>query len=225
MLFRSQEEQSAFISAASHELRTPLAVIQSCLQPFPSTLEESTHNQTIILHESKRMATLIEDMLTLSRADNNTWNFTFSDYPPETLLLNVFESFQPICKKNGMSLSLDLTEDNYTPILCDPIRMEQVLAILLNNAISYSSSPNSIELSLKQVGKKVRFQVIDHGIGIPKDQHDKVFKRFYRADASRHETNHFGLGLSIAKEIINAHNGSIRINDTPGGGTTVSVWL
>ena len=124
-----------------------------------------------------------------------------------------------------MSLSLDLTEDNYTPILCDPIRMEQVLAILLNNAISYSSSPNSIELSLKQVGKKVRFQVIDHGIGIPKDQHDKVFKRFYRADASRHETNHFGLGLSIAKEIINAHNGSIRINDTPGGGTTVSVWL
>lgn len=112
-----------------------------------------------------------------------------------------------------------------SPCLCDKERIEQVLSILLDNAISYTPSEGRISLSLETTSDKYLLQVSDNGIGIPDTEKEAVFDRFYRCDKSHKDKSHFGLGLCIAQEIIYMHKGKLRVEDTPGGGATFVVVL
>ncbi len=223
---QSQDKQTAFIASASHELRTPLAVILSSVSALrTSDSAMKPHFLTTIETESKRMSTLVNDMLTLARADSQTWSFTMKQVELDTLLLESYETFEYIAKEHDLLLSILLPEDSIPTCICDKDRITQVLAILINNAICYSKPHGCIKLKLVHTTSDFILSVIDNGIGISDKAKAHIFDRFYREDCSRSQKDHFGLGLCIAKEIIDAHKGKIQVIDTLGGGTTFHVIL
>lgn len=225
-LEESQKKQNQFIAAASHELRTPLAVILSCASASGrASKEEQQHFLESIQSEGLRMSRLIDDMLLLTRADHYRWTIQTEATELDTLLLDTFEAFEPVAKEQDIRLTVSLPEDAVPPVFCDPERIRQVLAILLHNAFSYTPQGGCVRLSFVYDGKSARLAVADTGIGIPDEEKKKVFDRFYRADQARSEKGHFGLGLSIAAEIVSAHHGRILVSDTPGGGSTFTVVL
>lgn len=225
-LEENQRRQNQFIASASHELRTPLAVILSCASASARAPEEErTHFLESIQSEGLRMSRLIDDMLLLTRADNLSWTIRREPTELDTLLLDTFESFEPIAAERAIRLLIELPEDTVPPVSCDPQRIRQVLAILLHNALSYTPAKGQVRLSLQCNAKTVTLIVADNGIGISDDEKPKIFERFYRADQARSEKEHFGLGLCIASEIVHAHHGRILVSDTPGGGSTFTVIL
>lgn len=223
-LEESQQRQTQFIASASHELRTPLAVILSCASASERAADtERQHFLDSIQSEGMRMSRLIDDMLLLTSADNHRWTIRKEPAELDTLLLDTYEAFEPVAAEKSIRLSVTLPETAIPPVLCDRERIQQVLAALLHNAVSYTPSGGQIHLSLIFDGKNTRISVADNGIGIPDSEKTRIFERFYRADKARSKKEHFGLGLCIASEIMQAHHGKILVSDTPGGGSTFTV--
>lgn len=225
-LEENQQRQTRFIASASHELRTPLAVILSCASASKKADgEDRTRFLDSIQSEGMRMSKLIDDMLLLTTADNGGWSVKMEPVEPDTLLLNLYEAFQPVAAEKNIALSITLPEENTPAISGDKERITQVLSILLHNALSYTPSGGAVRLLLSRHGKNTCFSVEDNGPGIPDAEKVPIFERFYRSDKSRSKKGHFGLGLCIAAEIVRAHHGQIHVKDTPGGGSTFSVTL
>lgn len=227
---RNRKEQIQFVAAASHELRTPLAVILSCVSAIKKASPEEEENfLSAIRSEGQRMSRLIDDMLLLSQADAHAFPIRLQPVECDTLLLNSFEAFEPVAKEKNIAFTISLPETPLSPCLCDGERLSQVIAVLLHNAFSYTPSGGSVSLALSpDTAKKtdaLLLSVTDNGIGIPDEEKDKIFRRFYRSDRSRSVKDHFGLGLPIASEIVRSLEGTIRVADTPGGGSTFLVRL
>lgn len=227
---QNRKEQIQFVAAASHELRTPLAVILSCVSAIKKASPEEEENfLSTIASEGQRMSRLINDMLLLSQADAHAFPIRLQPVECDTLLLNSFETFEPMAREKNISFTVSLPETALPPCLCDGERFSQVIAILLHNAVSYTPSGGtvSLALSLDTVKKpeSLILSVADNGIGIPDEEKNKIFQRFYRSDQSRSVKDHFGLGLPIAHEIVRSLEGTIRVADTPGGGSTFLVRL
>lgn len=222
----NQKSQNIFIASASHELRSPLAVILSAA----SALEKAPHNQvthfaSMIRKEGGRMSRLIQDMLTLANSDGNALRITCRPEQLECIVLDTIEKYEVLSKTRSIRLTLDLPEEMLSDCFCDRERMEQVLTILMDNALSYSPQGGHILLGLRQKNNSLEIRVSDDGPGIPKEEKEKIFERFYRSDTSRTDKNHYGLGLCIAREILLAHNGTIHVEDTNGGGATFIIEL
>lgn len=221
----NSRKQVQFIAAASHELKSPLAVIQSsnaCIQHH----EGDTHLFTSqIQKECSRMTRLVNDLLLLATADANTWSIHKELTELDTLLIDMLDTFLPLANKKKQRLTLELPDEPIPPLLCDDERIGQAIAILLDNALHYSPEGCTILLTIRLEKDNLLLQVIDHGPGIPKEHLPHIFDRFYRIDTSRKDKNHYGLGLSIAKEIITLHQGSITVKETLGGGCTFSIFL
>lgn len=175
--------------------------------------------------ETDRMQHLTDDLLLLAGSDANAWNLTMQPVQLETLLIEVYETFYNLAGEQHHPFTLLLPEQELPAITVDEDRLKQLLGILLNNAFSYSPAESPVALSGVLTNHSVLLSVIDHGNGIPDKEKKAIFRRFYRCDESRTDKTHFGLGLSVAKEIAHAHNASIKISDTPGGGATFSVCL
>lgn len=229
-IIENQQKQVQFVASASHELRTPLAVILSaaeCCKTAPA--EKLEGFLKIIRQEGLRVSALVNDMLTLSQSDNQRFSVQVKPIELDTLLMDSYETFEPLARDKAITLSIRLPEDGLPLCLADPERISQVLSILLHNAVSYTPEHGHITLSLshKKAHDKDFFylSVQDNGIGISNEDKKKVFDRFYRAEKSRSTKGHFGLGLSIAYEIVKAHSGNITVTDTPGGGSTFTVFL
>ncbi len=222
----SQKKQNEFISAVSHELRTPLAVILSSITAAENaSSEEKSGFYHTVEKEGQRMSVLVNDMLTLAGADNHTWSFCMENTELDTLLLDTYEAFLPLAIEKNIRLSVELPEEVMPPCICDASRISQLLGILISNAITYSNCGGHIRLSLRYNAPHFYLSVADNGPGIPEEQKPYVFDRFYRGENSRSTKEHFGLGLSIAKEITDAHHGKIYIRDTKGGGSTFVLEL
>lgn len=225
-LEENQKKQTQFIASASHELRTPLAVILSCASASGKADGEArAHFLDAIQSEGMRMSKLIDDMLLLTTADTGGWSIKTGPVEPDTLLLNLYEAFQPVAAEKNIALSVTLPEEAVPTITGDRERITQVLSILLHNALSYTPQEGSVRLILARHGKNISFSVEDNGPGIPDAEKEQIFERFYRSDRSRSKKGHFGLGLCIAAEIVHAHHGRILVMDTPGGGSTFTVLL
>ncbi len=225
-LIRNRQKQTEFIAAASHELRSPLTVMLSALSAMHhASPQEVTHFSETIRQEGKRMGRLIDDMLTLSGTDSSHFTIQKKAVELDTLLLSSYEKFEPLVKKKSIAMSIVLPDRLVPPCSCDRERIEQVLTILLDNALSYTPSGGKICLSLEVSLDKYTIRVSDNGIGIPDSEKDAVFDRFYRCDKSHKDKEHFGLGLCIAQEIIKMHHGKIWVEDTPGGGASFVVVL
>lgn len=224
---QGRREQNEFIASASHELRTPLAVILSCASACEKASPGEQNGFLSTIHsEGRQMSRLIDDMLFLSQSDAHSFPVNPERTDIDTLLLDSFEAFEPMAKEKRISLSVSLPETAVPSCLCDGERLKQVIAILLHNALSYTPAGGLVLLSLEpEIPESFTVKVIDNGIGIPDEEKAKIFRRFYRSDPSRSAKDHFGLGLSIALEIVRALGGSIRIEDTPGGGSTFLVRL
>lgn len=225
-IMENQEKQAQFVASASHELRTPLAVIISateCCKNAPSERQEGFLKT--ISQESIRMSNLVNDMLTLSGSDSHHFLVQPESIELDTLLINVFEAFEPLAKEKSITLSILLPDYALPLCLADPERIKQVISILLHNAISYTPNHGKIDISLSYCKSHFSIAVRDNGIGISDEEKKRIFDRFYRAEKSRSTKDHFGLGLSIALEIIKAHNGSISVTDAIGGGSIFTVML
>ena len=225
-LRKSRQQQTEFIASASHELRTPLAVVQSSLSALSKADEnEAPRFYHSIASECARMSHLIRDLLALASADNYSFSMKMKEVEMDTLLLEVYEKFDLLAKEKGVRLSLTLPGEKVPRIKGDDVRLTQVMAILLDNAIRYSPQGGEVSLVLKQTKGRLYIQVIDQGPGIPKEQKERIWERFYRADTSRKSDQNFGLGLPIAKEIVAVHRGKIEVSDNPQGGAIFTVTL
>lgn len=225
-IMENQEKQAQFVASASHELRTPLAVILSateCCKAAPTEKQEGFLKT--ITQEGQRMSALVNDMLTLSGSDSHHFSVQLSPIELDTLLMNAYEAFEPLAKDKSITLSIHLPEQALPLCNADPERISQVVSILLHNAVSYTPEHGKINLSLSLQKSRFHIAVSDNGIGISDEDKKRIFDRFYRVEKSRSTKEHFGLGLSIAYEIVKAHNGNILVTDTAGGGSTFTVII
>lgn len=220
----NQQKQAMFVAAASHELRTPLSVILSaaecCRDAAPERQEGFIRT---IYQEGLRVSSLVTDMLTLSQSDSHRFPVRKEPTELDTLLMNSYEAFEPLAREKSIRLSLTLPDGALPLCNVDPERISQVIAILLHNAISYTPEQGRIELSLARHKERFAVSVQDNGIGISDADKKRIFDRFYRVEKSRNRKDHFGLGLSIAHEIVKAHGGSIQVTDADGGGSCFTV--
>lgn len=234
----SRRQQAEFIAAASHELRSPLAVLRSGTAAILAAPQEKLSLLRTMDAECARMSRLIDDMLLLASTDARTWQIHLQETDMDTLLIETYEAFLPACSEKQISLHLELPKMPLPPILADPQRIRQVLSILLDNALAYTPAGKEIQISAKACKSRDPFrprqgthtktlilQVKDQGCGIPDKAKSLIFDRFYRADRSRSDKTHFGLGLSIAWELARLHGGSIAVADNPGGGSCFSLTL
>lgn len=225
-LIESRRKQTEFIASASHELRSPLTVMLSCLSAMKNaSTEDSERFAATIALEGKRMSRLIDDMLTLSGTDNSRLDLHKTAVELDTVLLSAYEKFESLAREKGISFQITLPDSSVPCCQCDKERIEQVLSILIDNALSYTPESGKICLSLYTVSDKFTIRIADDGPGIADTEKEAVFDRFYRCDKSHKNKNHFGLGLCIAKEIISMHRGKIWVEDTPGGGATFVIML
>lgn len=225
-LEENRKKQIQFVASASHELRSPLAVILSNTDAVRNkSMPVDGQFLDTITEEGQRMSRLISDMLQLASADNHNWNIRPCDVEIDTLLLQTWESFEALAHTKKLKWSISLPEKTIPPINCDPERVRQLLAILIDNAFSYTPQGGKVKLSLATTPTSLRITVSDNGPGIPEEQKKMVFERFYCVDSSHKNKAHFGLGLSIAQEIAKLHKGQIILKDTPGGGASFMLVL
>lgn len=221
----SNQKQQEFIAAASHELRSPLMVIQSSAQAIETVPEKTKQFTQNITNECKRMSHLIQDMLTLASFDMQNQTISLKSIDLTTLLFDFYELYEPVCANQNVPFQLHLPEDLIPDIPGNRERLLQLLTILVDNALTYNIEKRPIHLDASVTKSYIYIKVIDHGIGIPSEQKELIFDRFYRTDHSRKNKQHFGLGLSIARELTALHNGTLQAVDTPGGGSTFIVTL
>ena len=169
------------------------------------------------------MSRLIGDMLTLASSDSKAWTLKKEPVELDMLLLEVYEAQYPLVKEQGIALTLSLYEQDIPPMMLDKDRIAQVVSILLDNARNHASSKIELELAVHR--NRVQIRVSDNGPGIPDSEKKRIFERFYRSEKSRSDRGHFGLGLSIAAEIVKKHHGKIWVQDATIGGAEFVVEL
>lgn len=216
--FRRQRE---FVSDASHELRSPLTVLRGRIELLARRDDADTQAEAReLLREVTRMDRLVGNLLLLARAERGTLLET--RLVPLADLLADLERDMPL-------LGAESFEISPTPsgsIEADPDRLAQVLRNLVSNAVRHGGPEGTVRVAVEEAGDSVRFAVSDDGPGIPPEQLDRVFDRFYRTDPGRgRDSGGSGLGLAIAKAIVEAHGGSIRATSKPGEGATFRFEL
>lgn len=219
----NQKKQYEFVAAASHELRSPLTVIQASISAMISDKTKFNKFSKLIEKECKRMRHLIDDMLILANADAKTWTVHKEIIDMDTILIELYDMFFYICLEKKLKLSLSLPDNPLPNILGDKERIKQVLSILIDNALNYTPENGKINIKSYSKNRHLFIEVSDNGKGIPDNKKEHIFDRFYRVDSSRNDKKHFGLGLSIALELIKLHNGNIICCNTKGGGTTFII--
>ncbi len=219
--------QTEFVASASHELRSPLAVIRSSLAAAEIVTEEqeAAKYRQNAESEAERMSRLVEDLLLLAGGDSGKWTVRKESVDLDTMLIEIDEQFAPLARNRKRSLQLQLPEEMLGEVRGDQARLKQILGIFLNNAMEYAPEHSQIELWAGKKKNGIEICVADHGKGISDEEKQHVFERFYRSDKSRTDKDHFGLGLSVARELAVLHGGDIIITDTPGGGATFRLRL
>jgi signal transduction histidine kinase len=181
----------------------------------------------MILRECGRLSRLTQDMLQLAGADHQNLSLRLEAVNPEAPVMSAYESFQELATAKHITMTLDMPSTALPKVSCDRQRIEQLLAILLDNAIRHTPEGGRVTLGVQAAKRQVRFTVADNGSGIPDEQKRLVFERFYQGDSSRSDKEHYGLGLSIAAEIADLHKGKLTVEDAADGGClfTLSVPL
>ena len=228
-LKKSEQMRREFGANVSHELRTPITSVKSyaeTLEGEPEMPEETRQRFLgVILNESDRMTKIVQDLLTLSRFDAGSIEFSFDYFSFEKSVRDVYNATLMEAQAHGHEFSLEL-EIPLPKIRGDKARVEQVLMNMVSNAIKYTKDGGRISMTAGWKDSEVWCTVKDNGIGIPQEDTAKVFDRFYRCDEARKsQTSGHGLGLSIARIIVSAHGGHLRVRSKVGVGTTFTACL
>ena len=222
------EQQKHFVEDVSHELRTPVAIVEGHLKLLnrwgkddPEVLEESLQASLV---ELQRMKTLVQEMLDLSRAPQVKEQYKDATTNVTEVAKQVVHNFRVLYPKFTFTFDDDLKRDLWIPIYLN--HLEQVVIILMDNAVKYSLDRKEIILSLSKGEEHVEIAVQDFGMGMTEEDRRKVFSRFYRVDKARsRERGGNGLGLSIAKELIESYDGEISVTTLLNHGSIFKITL
>lgn len=220
-------KQKQFIADASHELKTPLTVINTNVDVLLSNKDENIENQSkwlnYIKSEVDRMSKLINDLLYLARLDDNK-DVIHSAFDMSKAVENVILTMEALIFENNIVFHYDVEPGMM--VHGNKEQMEQLVMILLDNAVKYSGSKGKVNLSLGKNNNNAVLSVTNTGDGIPPECIERIFDRFYRGDKSRaRKSGGYGLGLSIAKAIVEQHGGKIYVRSVPNENTTFFVEL
>jgi len=226
--YRIEDAQRRFVADASHEMRTPIAALKGMLELLEDGAKEVPEVRDDFIHtmqvEADRLSRLVNDLLTLARLEAGTLELKITAEYVASLLGDVASIMHTLAEDAGVTLAVDLPDGDQR-VLGDRDRIVQVLLSFTDNALKHSPSGSTIHLRASLRGQRVLLEVADEGEGIEAEQLERVFERFFRADAARAGGGGAGLGLAIAKEIVEAHDADIEVSSAPGEGTTFGFML
>jgi signal transduction histidine kinase len=222
--------QRDFVATASHELRTPLTSILGYLElvlaarPEELPDEQRGHLQ-IVYRAGQRLLAIVGDLLTVDRADAGALEVRPQDTTVDALLAAAADAVAPACAAKGLTLTVEPAAESIA-VHVDAARMQQVLGNIVGNAVKVTPAPGEVRLAARVAGDRAEMLVSDTGPGIAPDELPHLFERFYRTEASmRAATPGTGLGLTIARSLVEAHGGSVAVESELGAGTTFVVSL
>jgi heavy metal sensor kinase len=224
------DRQRRFIADASHELRTPVAILQGeaevALSQASRSSAEYRESLTFLHQETRRLARIVEDLFTLTRADSGQYPITPREFYLDELAGECAQSMRSIAEEKGISLKVSAPEE--LKIFADESLLRRMLINLMSNAIKYAPAGGRVEVACRQVPGGAELSVSDNGPGIPPEQQQRIFERFFRGDQARTRTGDdggAGLGLSIARWIAEVHNGRLNLAKSDSTGSTFTAWL
>jgi signal transduction histidine kinase len=225
-LERANQARRQMTADIAHDLRTPLAVITGYVESLrDGVLSPSPERFDVMYNEAQHLQRLIQDLRTLSLADAGELTLNLQPTSPTEMLERAVAAHAHQAEQQGVHLQVRAS-DKLPPVDVDPERMAQVLGNLLSNALRYTPEGGRITLSAERRAKAVSLAVQDSGSGIAPEDLPRVFDRFYRGDASRQqEKGESGLGLAIAKSIVELHGGRIGVESELGRGTKFTIVL
>ncbi|MCC6174707.1 MAG: hypothetical protein IT305_05330 [Chloroflexi bacterium] len=215
------------LSIISHELRTPLTAIKGCARTLlrhGATLDRETSSQllTDIDQEAERLHRLVENLLDLTRADAGTPGLRTEPTALDVLIRQVVADVASRVTTVQFRVHIP---DRLPRVSVDPLRVEQVLRNLLDNAAKYSPPARNVDVSVLCTAGEVMVAVVDRGPGISLEHQQRIFERFYRIDPGADSVGGAGLGLAICRKLVELHGGRIGVDSEPGHGATFRFWL
>ena len=219
------DRQQAFVANASHELRAPLTLLRASAEVARRGLPAQDAQAELlgdILKETDHMSRLVDDLLLLSRLDAGRLKLERQPTPADGLLHDLAREVGRLAEARGVAVKVIYAQGS---VLADPVRLRQVMLILLDNALRHTPSGGMIQLEARALdGRRAQWRVADTGSGIPAHHLPHVFERFYRGETDRSQSNSgSGLGLAIAKGLVEAMHGQISVASNPGQGTQVTM--
>ncbi len=224
-----EDTRRSFVANVSHELRSPLTSMKGFLEAMQDgTIAEEDFPQyiDIVLNETRRMVTLVNDLLDLARIESGTIKLNFETFDINELIRRTLLTFEARLIENGMEMDVRFAQEQCA-VFADPAQIGQVLRNLIDNAIKYSPKGRALMISTYSMRKTVYVTVRDNGIGIPQEDVPHVFDRFYKVEKAHTPAPQMGsgLGLSIVKRIIEQHGQSITVRSARGRGTQFTFTL
>ena len=226
-LAEASRTKTAFLADVSHELRTPLTVLQGNAEVGRALDPDWTHKEILdeIVRESGKMTHMVEDLLFLARSDSAALPLEIEMVPVESFLAEIAGRAEALTRERGAALETTLLSGE-GEVRIDQRRMEQVVLILVDNAAKYGPQGSRVRLTSTTKAAELRLTVADEGPGIPEEELPRIFERFYRVDKARsRKLGGAGLGLPIAKAIVEMHGGRIEAESRVGEGTRMSIYL
>ena len=225
-LLESMQKQQSFVENASHELRTPLAVLQNRLETLfrkpEATIMESSESIASSLEEVRNMRFLTTNLLNLARRDDGI-KPELGEVEPD-FFNTIFTNYEMIASENDRVFRFE--NRVHRTIITDKLLLKQLMTILFDNAVKYTEEEGDIYFEISTTERSLYLTVADNGIGISAEDKKKIFDRFYRVDKARtRQKGGFGLGLSLAKQIVDALKGSISVKDNKPNGTVFEVKI
>ncbi|MBQ8552499.1 MAG: HAMP domain-containing protein [Clostridia bacterium] len=227
--YELDKSRREFVANVSHEMRTPLTSIKGACETILSDPDMEPDMEDFFLHmavdECDRMTRIVSDLLVLSRLDNKRTQWSIEAFDPHKILTHICEVMRVDADAHSHEL-IYAPSGTLPEITADKERIEQVIINIISNAIKYTPDGGTINIGARAADEGLEICVRDTGIGIPEEDLPHLFERFYRVEKSRtSETGGTGLGLAIAKEIVEAHGGTISIESIRGKGSTVTLLL
>ena len=238
---RTDQMRADFVANASHEIRTPLATLMGFIETLQGSARDDAEARerflAIMDQHGKRMARLVEDLLSLSRIEMNEHTPPTDSVPLPSLLTHVRNTLAWQAERRGVAVAID-AEDELPAVIGDSDELTQVFLNLVDNAIKYGDDQGTVRVEARRVAEAqatgwaagrdgaVSVSIVDQGTGIPREHLPRLTERFYRVDKARsRELGGTGLGLAIVKHIVNRHRGALTIDSAPGQGSTFTVYL
>jgi signal transduction histidine kinase len=222
--------KSRFFANLSHELRTPLTMIYAPLEALLEEGSETSEAQREQLELSRRnvvrLLRVVDDLLELSRLESDSLRLRTGPVDLGRLAADLGERAEPLARRKRIAVRVDAEVGAALIVQGDETQLERVLLNLITNALKFTEEGGSIRVRVEERGEGVRVAVIDTGIGIPSDQIGRIFDRFYQVEGSRtRRAGGTGIGLALAREVVELHGGKIEAESEVGKGTTIAVWL
>jgi len=222
--------KNEFVSNVSHELRTPLSSIrvfgEFMRRGRVEDQEKVREYGSYIETESRRLTQLINNILDFSRIESGRKVYMFEDADLEEILAGTLATFTVRLRDKGFDVSYQGPDEPLPEVEVDPNAIDRAVANLLDNAVKYSDGDRAIQVTLDRTNGEATISVTDHGIGIPREEQEKIFERFHRVSTGLvHDVKGSGLGLSLVRHIAESHGGTVSVESEVGRGSTFTIHL